>query len=458
MGTAFAFPRLSLLEDAGMKAMPVDRALDNTLALFADPYGFISSRARRFDSDVFETRLLMRPTLCMTGAAAAELFYDPGRFQRAGAAPEPLRATLFGKRAVQTLDGPAHRARKALFMEALSPPRVAALARGVGVAWQEAATRWPAAADTQLYPAAQEVLTRAVCAWAGVPLAEADAPRRTAELAALYDDAARGVSAHLHSRRCRHRAEAWLRGEIDRVRAKSSPPAAARPHAWPASRANGAARPADAGTAGGASALHAVALHRDEQGRLLPARTAAVELLNILRPTVAVSVFIVFAAHALLFHPELRRPLINGDRAYRERFINEVRRYYPFFPAVMAVVREDFEWKGYLFRRGRRTLLDLYGTNHDARLWKEPSAFNPDRFIDRPPTPFDFIPQGGGQAQTGHRCPGEGVAMAAIDATLDFLLTQAHCTAAPHDERIDMRRLPALPRAAMLVRRAAAPA
>ena len=44
----------------------------------------------------------------------------------------------------------------------------------------------------------------------------------------------------------------------------------------------------DVFTAG--SAAEQVAAHRDEHGALLPPRIAAVELLNLLRPTVAVSV------------------------------------------------------------------------------------------------------------------------------------------------------------------------
>jgi fatty-acid peroxygenase len=438
-----------------MNAMPIDRTLDNTLALFSDPYGFIPSRARRFGSDVFETRLLLRPTICMTGAAAAEVFYDPARFQRAGTAPEPLRARLFGKRAAQTFDAAVHHATHAISMRALAPERVDALARSVGLCWRDAASRWPAAIETPLYAAAQAVLTRAACAWAGVPLAEADVRRRSAQLLALYDDAPRGLGAHLNSRRSRNRAEAWLRREIERVRLTAPPEWIKSPD--PAGSGYSMA-PYAVGAISNLSALgpprnalHDVATHRDEQGRLLPAEVAAGQLLDILRPAVAVSVFIVFAVHALLFNPALRHQLLDRDAACRDRFANEVRRYYPFFPAVMAVVREDFEWKGFLFQRGRRALLDLYGTNHDPRIWSRPAVFDPDRFLAPAPLPLELIPQGGAHAATGHRYPGERATMVTINATLDFLLNHARWVATPHDDRIHTRRLPALPRATLLV-------
>lgn len=311
-------------------------------------------------------------------------------------------------------------------MQVLNADRVDALARAVRTEWDRKLASWPADCEMPLYATTQEVLTRAVCAWSGVALSEQDVAERTAWLVALYDDAARGPLAHLHARRARAQAEAWLCKALERVRA-------------------GLARHA------ADSVLEIVALHRDTQGHLLPLRVAAVELLNLLRPTVAVAVFVMFVAHALHFHTGVRAKLLGGDPAYRTRFLDEVRRYYPFFPAVAAKVREDFTWRGLQFRRGRRVLLDLYGTNHDARIWTRPEEFDPDRFLAKPPTPYEFIPQGGASVATGHRCPGEGVAMAVMDECLDFLLYRAHCGAVPPDPSIDMRRLPALPRAVLTV-------
>jgi fatty-acid peroxygenase len=117
------------------------------------------------------------------------------------------------------------------------------------------------------------------------------------------------------------------------------------------------------------SAARVVALYRDREGALLDVHAAAVDLLSVLRPTVAVSVFCAFVAHALHMHPETGEAIIHDDAA-AERFAQEVRRMYPFFPAVVARVREDFEYEGCPFRKGQRVLLDLYGTNHDTRVWK----------------------------------------------------------------------------------------
>lgn len=61
---------------------------------------------------------------------------------------------------------------------------------------------------------------------------------------------------------------------------------------------------------------------------------------------------------------------------------------------------------------GDWALLDLFGTNRDPRIWTEPEAFRPGRFLDRQPDPFQLIPQGGGDHCTGHRCPGEWITLA----------------------------------------------
>jgi fatty-acid peroxygenase len=77
--------------------MPRDKSPDSSIALLLDPYRFISKRCRRYRSDVFEARLLLQKTLCMTGPETAQLFYDPDRFMRQGAAPGRVQKTLFGR-------------------------------------------------------------------------------------------------------------------------------------------------------------------------------------------------------------------------------------------------------------------------------------------------------------------------------------------------------------------------
>lgn len=70
-----------------MRTIPHDTSIDGTLALLRDPYGFISAPCRRYGADIFRTRIMLRPTICMSGPEAAAPFYDERRFLRGGATP-----------------------------------------------------------------------------------------------------------------------------------------------------------------------------------------------------------------------------------------------------------------------------------------------------------------------------------------------------------------------------------
>ncbi|OOY02631.1 cytochrome P450, partial [Thioclava sp. F28-4] len=85
----------------------------------------------------------------------------------------------------------------------------------------------------------------------------------------------------------------------------------------------------------------------------------------------------------------------------------EVRRLYPFFPAIGGRVREAFDWHGARFEPGDWLVLDLYGTNHDPKTWDDAESFCPERHLGRDRQPEGLVPQGGGHYLQNHRCPGE---------------------------------------------------
>lgn len=119
---------------------------------------------------------------------------------------------------------------------------------------------------------------------------------------------------------------------------------------------------------------------------------AAVELINLTRPVVAIARYITFAALALHQFPVYQRRILAGEENYAELFVQEVRRYYPFAPFLGARVRANFEWQGYAFEKNMLVLLDVYGTLHDERLWERPTAFSPERFRYWKWSKFDFMP------------------------------------------------------------------
>ena len=172
-----------------MFGIPSAKGFDSTLALLRNPYGFISETCRALDTDLFETRILLQETICMTGAAAAEVFYSEDKLIRAGSMPGRIQKTLLGEGGVQGLDSAAHQHRKKMFMSLMGTERIAALQGTSLHMLDKYAPDWEARNEVVLYDEVREMLTRAVCAWARVPLDEAEVATRRAQLTALFQDA-----------------------------------------------------------------------------------------------------------------------------------------------------------------------------------------------------------------------------------------------------------------------------
>lgn len=409
-----------------MPPIPRDTSVDSTLALLREGYEFIPKRSRRYRSDIFETRLMLRRAICVTGYDAARMFYEGDRFTRKGAMPPPTLHLLQDKGSVQLLDGDAHRWRKRMFISLLAGPESGRLADAAAEQWHAAIPRWAARDKVVLLDAVQEILCRAACAWAGVPLAESDVKQRTRELAAMVEGAGSFGPRNWWAQLLRRRTERWIRGIIEQVRGGQL--------AVPEGRA-----------------AHVVAWHRDPDGSLLAPEVAAVELINLLRPTVAVALFAVFAALALHDDPEWRRRFQAGEEDDLEPFVQEVRRFYPFFPLIAGHARHAFDWRGYRFTEGTWVLLDLYGTNHDGRLWEEPGAFRPERFRGWGESTSRLVPQGAGDELTGHRCPGEWATIELMKRSVGLLTTAMRYDVPEQDLGIDLSQMPAIPHSRFVI-------
>lgn len=345
---------------------------------------------------------------------------------RRGVAPRRFQKTLFGQGGVQGMDGEAHRHRKQMFVSLMSPERIQRQGELSAQWWAVYARKWTKLDRVVLYDEVCEILTRAACAWASVPLEEPEVAARTRELTAMFDYAGSVGPKHWWARIARKRAERWIENVIEQIRARKLDV------------------PEE-------SAAHKIAWHRELNGELLSLNVAAVELLNVLRPIVAVSVYITFAALALHTYPGCRQQLQSGADDYAHLFAQEVRRFYPFFPAVGAEVRQDFEWNAYRFRKGTPVLLDLYGTNHDERAWTAPNEFQPERFRSWAANPYNFIPQGGGDQHVNHRCPGEAIAIELLKVASTFLADGINYDVPEQDLEIDFTRVPALPKSHFVI-------
>lgn len=409
-----------------MPAISRDRSIDSTLALLAEGYTFISTRCERLRTDIFETRLMLRRAICAMGEDAAEMFYHPGRFSRQHAIPPTALMLPQEAGSVQLLEDDAHRRRKQLLLTLLAPEHMRQLIATFERHWQARAPKWEAVGDVMLHTEIEHLLCGAVCHWAGVPLTEAAVTQRAGEFSAAIDGAGAIGPRNWKGMLRRSRTEDWVRNLIEGVRTQHIDVAEGSP-------------------------VHAIAFCCDADGRLIGSKAAAAELINLMRPTVAVARYITFAALAMHRYPQVRLKLRSGNGEYVEWFVQEVRRFYPFFPAAGGIAREDFAWRGIRFEKGTWMLFDLYGTSHDARIWRDPQAFRPERFRDWNRSPYSFIPQGGGDMEFGHRCIGEAMTVQLMKTAVELLAGTVDYDVPQQDLHIDLSRMPAIPESRFII-------
>jgi fatty-acid peroxygenase len=366
----------------------------------------------------YESRLTGRHAVVVRSRAGARTFYDEAVVRRRDAVPPPLGWLLFGRGAVHGLDGAQHQERKELFLDWLTPDRLGPLTEAVEVALRAQVATWPGR-RVRVHDELVRAFGRGVLAWAGVPVAGSEADARSRQLAAVVDGFGFAGAAYVRGWRARLAGDRWARDLVEGVRSGRVP------------RSEG-------------SVLTAIA----DTG--LDPRTAAVELLNVLRPTVAVAWLGAFGALRFAEWPQWRARLADpGDARSRLAFAQEVRRTTPFVPVLAARVHHRAEVAGFVLQPKDFLVLDVLGIDHDPERWPDPELFDPHRMLDAQPGPFDLVPQGGGDPRTGHRCPGEDVTLRLLDTTLRVLALVAYEVGpAP----VDRTRMPTLPADGLVVR------
>lgn len=407
--------------------MPREEGIDHSLSLMREGYMYISNRCHSFNSDVFETRLLGKKAVCMGGKEAAEVFYDTEKFKRKDAAPNRVVQTLFGKNSVQTLDELDHKYRKEMLMSTMTPDQLEKLINITIKQWKKAIDKWEQMNKVILYEESKEIMCRTACEWAGVPVQVDEIKKLTKDLGAMFESAGVVGPNHWSGRNARNHVEKWIGDLINKVR-------------------DGKVNPLEN------TALYRFSWHRDKDGNLLDTETVAVEVINILRPIVAIAIFINFIALSVYHYPNEKKKLASRDDKYAHMFVQEVRRFYPFFPFVVALVKKDFTWKGYNFEEGTLTLLDLYRTNHDPEIWVNPDVFSPNRFAEWEGNPFDFIPQGGGDYFLGHRCAGEWITIEVMKVSLDYLANRMDYEVPDQDLSFSMVSMPSIPNSKVVIK------
>lgn len=410
-----------------VRQLPYTKCIESSPYLFLEGYRYIQNQCNQFNTDMFQTYLFGQKVICMRGQEAAEKFYDGNYFERKNVAPRMIQKTLFGEQGVQGLDGEEHKNRKLMFLSIMTDQNIELLRKITIKQWKSYTEKWKRNGEQiVLFDELQEMLTIIACQWAGIPLNQSEIPVRANDFGKMVDAIGSIGLRNWQGRYSRLRTEKWGREIIKKIRAHQLNPS------------NG-------------SAAYAIAWHSDLNGDLLNVQIAAVELINIIRPIVAIATYITFGALSMYQYPECKK-LLQAGGEYPNMFVQEVRRYYPFAPFVGAKITKSFKWKNYYFPKGTLVLFDIYGTNHDEKQYESPNDFNPERFKQRKVNQYDFVPQGGGDCYKGHRCAGEMVTITIMKESFLYMAKHLNYSVPIQDLGYSLRRIPTLPKSRFIIK------
>lgn len=408
--------------------IPKEKGTESILSLMKEGYLFIQNRCQRLNSDIFETKLLSKRVICITGSDASQIFYDSQKFERKNALPKRVQKTLTGENSIQGMDGQAHLHRKQLFMRILDKESEEKLSTLLMERWVSSVDVWQNKEDIVLFEESIFNLTEVACTWVGIPITRSEIKTKAMDFAAMVDGFGAIGPRHGKGKSARKRTEDWIQQIIDDVRLGEQL------------------------TVEG-SVLHTISFSKDHNGILLDSKIAAIELINIIRPIVAISTYITFMAVALHENPRCKMKLQRNEPDYFNHFVSEVKRFYPFTPFLGAIVKQDFTWKNYHFPEGTTVLLDVYGLSHSNTLYTDPDVFYPERFEHPVDSVYSFIPHGGGSPATGHRCPGEGITTELMKVTLDFLVNKIEYEVPEQNFHYDLGKIPTLPKSKFIMKK-----
>lgn len=351
------------------------------------PYPFMK-RCRQRYGDIFTMRILHSGTwvfLC-----------DPEDVKRVFTAPagslgvalaNPLLLPVLGPRSVMLLEEPGHMTRRRLMLPPFHGKRMGADAEMMTRVTQQRIRAWPMGEPFALWPhmqaITQEVIMRSVFGpdeggrlgplrelLHGLTAALND-PGRLSTAAALGP---RWLARSRGFRAAMAPVEAALLEEVDRRRRE-----------------------------GGNGRRDIVSLLIDaryEDGSAMSEEELRDELMTLLTdgPT---SSSLAWVFERLLRHPEklarLQEEVRGGeDDAYMDAVVKETLRLCPPVPVVVRRLLEPMRLGGYSLPAGTTVAPCVYLIHRNEEIYPRPRHFLPERFLERPPGTYTWIPFGGG--------------------------------------------------------------
>lgn len=413
-----------------MASLKRDKGLDNTLKVMKQGYLYTTNQRNRLNTTVFETKALGgKPFAVVTGKEGAEMFYNNDIVQREGMLPKRIVNTLFGKGAIHTIDGKKHIDRKALFMSLMTEGNLNYVRELTRTLWRANTQRMESMDEVNIYRESIVLLTKVGTRWAGVQAPPEEIERIATDMDIMIDSfkGLGGVfKGYKESKNARRRVEDWLEEQIIETR-------------------KGNIHPPEG------TALYEFAHWEDYLGNPMDSRNCAIDLMNTFRPLIAINRFVAFGLLAMHENP-ITREKIKSEPDYAYKFSQEVRRYYPFVPFLPGKAKVDIDFQGVTIPAGHGLALDVYGTMHDETLWDDPNEFRPERFEDWDGSPFDLIPQGGGDYWTNHRCAGEWITVIIMEETMKYFAEKVTYDVPEQDLTVDLNSIPGYVKSGFIIK------
>ena len=389
-----------------------------------------AARQRGRYGEVFTARIDPVPWVMLGDPDDVRTVFTAGPERtNAGEANEILRPTL-GSHSLLLLDGQEHMRQRKLMLPAFHGERIDRYREIMREATERAVAAWPAGEPFALRPHTQaitlEVIMRAVfgvedaaaMARLGVPL------KRFVDWAgnpgALVMVAVLGFEHPVVRRLLRER---YL-GPVDRelyaliAERRDAPDLAERD-----------------------DVLSMLLLARDEQDEPMSDVELRDELMTLLvagHETTATS--LAWAVERLVRHPGGLARLAD-DPAYVDAVVKEILRLRPVVAIVLRRLLEPLELGGHELPAGATVAPCILLVHRRADVYPEPEAFRPERFLDRAPGTYSWIPFGGGV----RRCLGAAFAQVEMQVVLQTLAESVRLEAVGAAEPVRRRGITLAP-------------
>ncbi|MFT3774914.1 MAG: cytochrome P450 [Minicystis sp.] len=391
-----------------------------TMLYLTKPTEFLDACHRRYgDLFVVDTLLFGREVTVVDPELVKQVFTGDPDELRAGEANVFLEP-LVGPRSVLLLDGPEHLRQRRLMMPPFHGERMMAYARTMREITEQIIDTFPAGRPFSLHPYMQritiEIILRTVFGVEdGAHLDELREAltrlldRQSSLLASLgtipmFRRSVLGLSPWDGFLRDRARADALIYAQIARRRADPTPQA---------------------------DVLSMLLDARDEQGRPMSDAELHDELMTLLAAGHETTAsMLCWAFELILGDGRVEARLRNEARDagpenaarldYTDATIKEALRLHPVIPAVGRKLRSPMTLGGYEIPAGMLVVPSSYLTHRHPSVYPDPTAFKPERFVDRKPDPYAWYPFGGGV----RRCLGMAFALYEMKIVIATMLSR----------------------------------